>query len=430
MTLDEATLRRHTTVVLGALFFTGAVWVTISLLVPTWPQLRNEPLIWGTVGAAYVVGLGTMWWGRYRAPLSDRVAQAIVALGTTAATLVVIGGGPHAAGAYGGFYGYVTAISFLAFTWAEATVQLVYAGAAYAVALALVDAPGAVAQWVVVVGIATGGAGLVGFVGQRLRGLYLAERDIAARIAEADRLKSTFLQAVSHELRTPLAAVRGYASTLDQHLQRLSPDQLELMLERLRFSAERLDTLVQDLLDVDRLQRGDARARREPTDVGVVVAQAVDTVERAEHPLELDAPSFVVNVEPSKLERIVANLVANAVKHTPAGTCIAVSVEPDPDTGGLHLVVADDGPGIDEDVRAGLFQPFTQGRDAAGRASPGTGIGLALVERFTALHGGRVGVRDGPGGGVAFDVWIPDGDPDHGDRPLGPAGAGADHRSA
>jgi signal transduction histidine kinase len=402
---------RVLTMVLGALYVSGASWCVLALAVGSWPEFRSLPVFLATAAVAYVIGTTVLvigWSGR---TLPKSVAAALVALGSIAIALVAGSSGAHGVAVLGGLYTYVTAISFLWFRLPVAIAQLALAAVTYVAALRLAGAPGAAATWVVTVGIAVGGAGLVGALASWLRRLYLVESELAARLREADELKSTFLQAVSHELRTPLAVVRGYSETLDHHRERLEEDQVVDMLSRLRGASKRLDELLTDLLDVERLQRGDARPHREPCSIDALVTRAVTETASPTHHVEVDVVPFEANVEAAKLERIIANLVGNAVKHTPPGTRVRVRARPWPEQdgpSGLELQVADDGPGLDAALRGRLFQPFEQGAHSARAPSPGVGLGLAIVERFTHLHGGLVTTGPGIAGrGVSFDLRIP-----------------------
>jgi signal transduction histidine kinase len=121
-------------------------------------------------------------------------------------------------------------------------------------------------------------------------------------------------------------------------------------------------------------------------------------------PVRVEADLVVVAVDASKVERIVENLLANAAKHTPAGTTIWVRVAPESE--GVLIAVEDDGPGVPEAHRDRIFEPFSRGPDAP-QHSPGVGIGLSLVARFAELHGGRAWVTDRPGGGASFRVYLP-----------------------
>jgi signal transduction histidine kinase len=142
---------------------------------------------------------------------------------------------------------------------------------------------------------------------------------------------------------------------------------------------------------------------REGTDVGELVrrvareAPGLDT-----HPIRIDADSVLANVDPAKVERIVENLLVNAARHTPGGTPVHVTVREQEN--GILLTIEDEGPGVPEDLKATLFDPFRQGPTAAGR---GVGIGLSLVRSFAELHGGTAEIEDRPGGGARFVIVLP-----------------------
>jgi PAS domain S-box-containing protein len=230
------------------------------------------------------------------------------------------------------------------------------------------------------------------------------ERAASEHLRAVDEMKTTFLQAVSHDLRTPLTTVLGIALTLEQRA-RLPADEVADLLGRLSTSARKLDGLLADLLDLDRLARGTLSPRRQQVDIGALVRRVVDEVAvAAEHPLVVDTPSLQLAVDAPKVERIVENLVVNAARHTAAGATIWVSVQPH--DGGVLLMVEDEGPGVPAELREQIFQPFHKGRNIADHA-PGSGIGLALVAQFASLHGGRAWVQDRPGGGASFRVFLP-----------------------
>jgi signal transduction histidine kinase len=408
MTTELASrIDRVLTMLLGALFVTGAVWCTLAVSVGSWPGFASLPVFSATVATAYVIGGGTLWWGWARGPVDWRLAAALVATGSLAVALVSGSSGAIGATALGGLYTYVAAISFLWFSLPVALGQLTFAGVVYAVALREAGAEGAPATWLVAMGIAAGGAGVVGALASRFRRLYLAETEVAIRLRETDELKSTFLQAVSHELRTPLAAVRGYTETLDHHLPRLGDEEVAHMLGRLRGASERLDVLLTDLLDVERLQRGSVEARRAPCEIARLVAGAAEQVETRDHEVEMDVTAFVADVEAAKVERIVVNLLGNAVKHSPPGTRVVVRAR---EWGhqGLELEVADNGPGLDPGLDDRVFQPFEQGRGSLRAPSPGIGLGLAIVERFVELHDGEIWSEPGlEGRGISFRLQLP-----------------------
>jgi K+-sensing histidine kinase KdpD len=220
-----------------------------------------------------------------------------------------------------------------------------------------------------------------------------------------DEMKNMFLDAVSHELRTPLAAVLGIALTLQRADLLLSgEDHLDLV-KRLATNARKLERLLSDLLDLDRLTRGILRPNRHPTDVAALVRLVVENSDLlVNHIVTVEAASVTASLDGPKVERIVENLLANTARHTPAGTHVRVGITAR--DGGIALTVDDDGPGIPEDLRESIFQPFQQGRNRNPH-SPGVGIGLSLVARLAELHGGRAWVEEREGGGASFQVFLP-----------------------
>jgi signal transduction histidine kinase len=231
------------------------------------------------------------------------------------------------------------------------------------------------------------------------------EREATGRLRALDEMKNTFLQAVSHDLRTPLAAILGLAITLERGDVHLEEDDAKDLARRIAGNARRLDRLVTNLLDLDRLARGIVTPNLQPTDVGAVVRRVLSESELIpDARLRTDIRPVTVRADGSKVERIVENLLANTVRHTPSTTTIWVSVTAT-DEGAL-LAVEDDGAGVAEDLRDTIFEPFQQGPDAP-RHSPGVGVGLTLVRRFAELHGGRAWVQDREGGGASFRVLLP-----------------------
>jgi PAS domain S-box-containing protein len=242
---------------------------------------------------------------------------------------------------------------------------------------------------------------------EALRLALTREREASEELRTLDEMKNTFLTAVSHELRTPLTSILGMALTLERQAGSLRAEDVQDLLARLASNARKLDTLLSDLLDLDRLRRGMMEPKRRPTDVGRLTRLAVESFELfGERQVTVDAPSIVISVEPAKVERIVENLLANSVRHTQDGTPVSVRVRDLGDA--AMIVVEDEGPGIPERLRASVFEPFRQLTPDGSGSRSGVGIGLSLVARFAELHGGRAWVEEREGGGASFRVLIPD----------------------
>jgi PAS domain S-box-containing protein len=249
---------------------------------------------------------------------------------------------------------------------------------------------------------------------QALRESEQKERDAAERLRALDEMKNTFLAAVSHELRSPLTSILGLSLTLERGMELADADRADL-LERLAANARKLDRLLKDLLDIDRLNRGIVEPQYRVSDVGTLARRTVETLDALkDRTVVMHVEPVVISADPAKVERIVENLLMNAARHTAPDRTIWLRVESC--KGGVLVAVEDDGVGVPEELRDAIFEPFRQGPTASPHA-PGTGIGLSLVIRFSELHGGRAWVEDRQGGGASFRVFLPGG-PDA--EPMGP----------
>ena len=237
---------------------------------------------------------------------------------------------------------------------------------------------------------------------------FRREREAAQRLRALDEMKNTFLEAVSHDLRTPLTSILGSALTLEQtELELPREDALDLV-GRIAANARKLERLLSDLLDLDRLQRGIISPQRRPTDLAELVHRSVDGTENpGNRDIEVEVESITVSVDAAKVERILENLVSNAIRHTPDGT--KIWIRGFGQDGGVMLIVEDEGNGIPSDLHEAVFEPFRQAPGSSSGHSPGVGVGLSLVRRFAELHGGRAWLEDREGGGSSFHVFLPGG---------------------
>jgi signal transduction histidine kinase len=237
---------------------------------------------------------------------------------------------------------------------------------------------------------------------------HRAEREARelSGLREMNEVKDTLLHAVSHDLKGPLAGILGAMQTLrrSEELQ-LTKEEIDSLHQMIEQSGRKMNRLVDDMLDLERLDRGQVAPEREPTDVGELarrIAREAPGIEN--HPVQVDAESILVHVDPGKVERIIENLLINAGRHTPPGTPIHIEVRGQRKGRGIVLTIEDEGPGIPPELKDVLFDPFRQGPNAAGR---GVGIGLSLVKRFAELHDGTAIVEDREGGGARFVITLP-----------------------
>lgn len=232
------------------------------------------------------------------------------------------------------------------------------------------------------------------------------EREAADRLREADRLKDEFLDVAAHELRTPLTAVLGFAQLLVSRPE-MDEARRDELLDRLLVNAKDMADLVTRLLDFSRLAAGRVDVDLRPLRLAGEVADAVRGLDgvRADHAVDIVVDDAVrVVADPNGLRHVVANLLTNAAKFSPAGSTITVASDVDRD----HVVlrVTDQGSGVAPEDLPHLFERFYQGANRPpGKA--GTGVGLSIVARYVELMGGRVWVESPPGSGASFFVALP-----------------------
>jgi signal transduction histidine kinase/CheY-like chemotaxis protein len=236
--------------------------------------------------------------------------------------------------------------------------------------------------------------------------LLRREREARAVAEEANRTKDEFLAMLGHELRNPLAAISNAVRVLEQR-GGPSTDGAHAILRR---QVEHLTHLVDDLLDVERVMTGKIALERSPLELGGAVEQSLATLNAAgrldRHALAMDTAPVWVDADATRIDQIVANLVVNAVKYTPAGARIAISVARE--DGEAVLRVQDEGVGIEPALLPRVFDLFVQGKRSLDRSQGGLGIGLTLVRRLAHLHGGTVTAESpGLGKGSTFTLRLP-----------------------
>ncbi|QGN58523.1 HAMP domain-containing sensor histidine kinase [Nostocoides sp. HKS02] len=246
----------------------------------------------------------------------------------------------------------------------------------------------------------------VGQVGLALNSMLdNVEGALQARHESEQRVRQ-FVADASHELRTPLASIRGYAE-LSRREREPVPPSITHALNRVESEALRMQGLVEDLLLLARLDAG-RPLDREPVDLTLLAMDAVSDAHAAapDHRWELDLPDEPIEVtgDHARLHQVVANLLANARTHTPAGTRVTTSVSTE--NGWVRVIVADNGPGVPKSLQRNVFQRFTRGDDSRNRAAGSTGLGLSIVDAVARSHGGTVELTSTPGD-TTFTVLLP-----------------------
>lgn len=247
----------------------------------------------------------------------------------------------------------------------------------------------------------------------RQRREVLAQRDALKAYAEvlraADSNKNKFLAVLGHELRNPVMALQAGLELIERRGGAEGSDQIR---RRMQFQVTQLARLVDDLLDIARIDQGKIELRMERADLRTVVECAIDGVQHkidvGNHQLHVDIPLEPVwlTVDAPRITQVVGNLLGNAAKYTPPGGRIAVSLQRA--EGGVVIGVSDNGVGIPADMQAKVFELFSQLKGPDVRSQDGLGIGLALVKQIVELHGGTISLKsEGAGTGSTFTVRLP-----------------------
>ena len=231
---------------------------------------------------------------------------------------------------------------------------------------------------------------------------HLGEVALRRRLDE----KTALISAVSHDLRSPVAAIHLMASLLEDSSDALTVEQRRELARRIGGDARRTSRLLADLTSLDRLLHGSSDLVTQRVSLHGLIGRVLSEADGPDHTVVLvpDAVGHAAVADPVLTERIVDNLVVNALKHTPVGSRIEVSIDVHGDRD-LVVHVDDDGPGIAVPMRAALFDAYVRGDETA--THPGTGMGLYLVRTFADVQGGSVVCGESPLGGARFSVMLP-----------------------
>ncbi len=232
-----------------------------------------------------------------------------------------------------------------------------------------------------------------------------------AQLQELDRMKDAFLSMVTHELRTPLTVISGITELFEAGIYGdLTPEQAD-HLRQIALQAQRLRQLVNDLLDLSKMEAGMMRLRRESLDPHALTASSVQQLTTVaaqagvvlRNQTEYDLPE--VHCDGRRVEQVLTNLISNAIKFTPPGGQVTISASREP--GRVRFTVADTGRGIPPEALPRIFDKFFQVQSSTESGAKGTGLGLAIVKHIVELHGGRVGVESEVGRGSRFFFTLP-----------------------
>ena len=240
-------------------------------------------------------------------------------------------------------------------------------------------------------------------------GAVITFKDITER-QKVDRMKNEFVSTVSHELRTPLTSIKGALDLIRGGVSGDLPDKLSSMIDIAYTNTDRLVRLINDILDIEKIESGNMEFRFQPTEIGPLLEQAVQAnmaygVEFEVRFVLEDVPEATVNGDPDRLTQVLTNLLSNAAKFSPAGAEVAITAARR--NGTVRLSVRDRGPGVPEEHRDRLFEKFTQADSSDARQKGGTGLGLSISKAIVEKHGGTIGFTTALGEGSTFFVDLP-----------------------
>jgi signal transduction histidine kinase len=248
---------------------------------------------------------------------------------------------------------------------------------------------------------------MVGSAVQNIRA-FAAEHKTVEELRRLSALRADFVSMVSHELRSPIGSLLGSAETLRGRWRQLEPDQRDSFLALIAHETNRLSALVDDVLDTSRIEAGTFGYSFEDVSLSRLVRDSVEAAERSQDDVRVTArvpdalPS--IRADRDRLRQVLANVLDNAVKYSPAGS--EVHVDAYTANGRVHVDVADEGPGVRAEDRELIFEKF--GRVNRGReGKPGTGLGLFIARSIAEAHGGTLDVSSGPWAGARFRLSLP-----------------------
>lgn len=243
-----------------------------------------------------------------------------------------------------------------------------------------------------------------------LRVAAIAERERVREAAETAR--RALVAAVSHDLRTPIASLRLLVEAVEDDI--VDEDTRRRYLATMQTHIQSLSTMIDDLFELSRIEAGDVEWSMRQVELALLVDETVDAMlpearaKRVDVRSEVAGPGLAARADPERIQRVLFNLIRNAIRHTPADGSVTVRAEARP--GAVEIEVADNGDGIPDELRERVFDPFYRGTPDAARDSEGAGLGLAIARAIVEVHGGRIWLpATAEGTRVRFSIPLGDG---------------------
>lgn len=229
------------------------------------------------------------------------------------------------------------------------------------------------------------------------------------QLEKANKTKSEFVSMVSHELRTPLAVIKGFATTLKKYAGMLPQEKVKNYYDIIDSESERLSRLISELLDISRIQEGRITLRLKKFDLQELVTSVVNNLKiksgNVKFLVEFQKGPLEAVGDPDKVTQVLVNLLGNALKYSPSHGTITIKAQEI--SGMVRVQVHDEGPGIPEDYRKSVFEPFFRVDDDVNKKNPGTGLGLPISKSLIEAMGGRILAESTPPPGATFSFTLP-----------------------
>lgn len=388
------------TALLGIYWASGGAFAGVATMLGAFPDGWTPGLYTVSVTAIIIGGILMAARG-VRLPAG--VYLALVVLGAMAICLLVLWAGSTRLGVSGILFVYVTTFTFVTFR-DRALLLVVVAAAMHLAVLIYLQADGGWAIWSITWGVAIIAGVVVGEVVEASR-RALTERDEAlSQLQRADSTKTALLHAIHHELSRPMSSMEGLAQTVADRGMELSDDSRQELMERVVAASARLRETLDELVGVTRLSTGEVRLDLEDLPLREVITLALDRAEIDGERIEVETPAAImVRADRGRLAHALANLVVNAARY--GGSDGPILVESRELGEQVEIRVADHGPGIPDEAKEAVFEPFVRAKDSD--VGKGTGIGLSLVRQFVRLHGGDTWMEDRQGGGNVAVIRFP-----------------------
>ncbi len=389
------------TALFGVYFVSGTAFMALATLLGAFPNGSHLSL-YLNAASGFVVGVVALAWRKRALP---RVLYLVMWIAVSAAlSAVVLTVGPDRVGVAGVLFVYISCLTFVAFRSVAPYLLAIAATPHLIVLLVQVPRSEALGIWAITWGVASIAGVVVGDLVESNRRAVIEREGLLLELQRADQAKTALLNAVNHELSRPMTVMQGLAQTVAERGEHLSPEARKHLMERVAAGSVRMGETLQELLGVSRLSAGQVTLDLQQQPLERILDLAVERAEVGAGRVEVRVTGPIeVRADRGRLALAVTNLITNAVRYGGDGGPVEVVGKLVGER--VQIRVADHGPGIPDEVKQAVFEPFVRARDSD--VGKGTGVGLSLVKQLARLHGGEAWIEDRRGGGAVAVISVP-----------------------